>query len=241
VVGEYLDLERARAASGIVVPGPMLTPNPAPEHTSIEAQVNYSSTVDNPELRRRVVGATHISNAAEVWGEKVETTTYEEYDGEQAVVIGSGEVRVMSVKLLDESGMERERFTSGEDLVVAVTFRTTEPVKDPIMGVAIHRNDGVYVYGPNNRFDGVLSGLFHGIYTYFIHYPKLPLLAGHYRVSIAVFDKNHLKPHVWHNQLYDFEVAQQVEDHGFVRLDHAWGLVTHVEGEEADVDAAPHS
>ncbi len=241
VVGEYLDLERARAASGIVVPGPMLAPSPDPTSGAGEREVNYSSTVDDSELRRCVVGATHISNAKEVWEEKVEATTYEEYDGERAVVIGSGEVRVLNVKLLDENGMERERFSSGEDLVVAVTFRTTEPVQDPIMGVAIHRNDGIYVFGPNNRFDGVLSGLFHGIYTYFIHYPKLPLLAGHYRVSIAVFDKNHLKPHVWHNQLYDFEVAQQIEDHGFVRLDHAWGLVTHVEGEEADVKAAPHS
>ena len=104
------------------------------------------------------------------------------------------------------------------------------------MGVAIHRNDGVYVYGPNNRFDEVLDGTYDGIYTYFIHYPSLPLLAGSYRVSIAVFDKDHLKPHVWHNQLYDFEVAQDVEDHGLVRMKHAWGLLTHVEGAQANVE-----
>jgi hypothetical protein len=103
------------------------------------------------------------------------------------------------------------------------------------MGVAIHRNDGVYVYGPNNRFDEVLDGTYDGIYTYYIHYPHLPLLAGTYRISVAVFDKHHLKPHVWHNQLYDFEVAQDVEDHGLVRMEHAWGLMTHVEGPSADV------
>ena len=54
----------------------------------------------------------------------------------------------------------------------------------------------------------------------------LPLLAGTYRLSIAIFDQGHVAPHVWHNQLYSFEVAQDVEDHGIVRLPHRWGLLT---------------
>jgi hypothetical protein len=31
------------------------------------------------------------------------------------------------------------------------------------------------------------------------------------------------------------EVAQDIEDHGLVRIEHAWGLLTHVEGESASV------
>jgi hypothetical protein len=73
----------------------------------------------------------------------------------------------------------------------------------------------------------VLDGRYHGVYTFFAAFPQLPLLAGTYRASIAIFDKSHLKPHVWHNQLYEFEVSQDAEDHGMVRLDHAWGLITH--------------
>jgi lipopolysaccharide transport system ATP-binding protein len=136
------------------------------------------------------------------------------------------------VRILDGAGRPRSRFRTGEDLIVAVTFRTTEPVEDPIFGAAIFRADGVYVHGPNTRYDGVLAGTYHGIYTYFIRWPRLPLLSGRYRLSIAVFDKSHLKPHVWHNQLHDFEVVAEQEDHGIVLLDHAWGLITHIE----DVD-----
>jgi hypothetical protein len=98
--------------------------------------------------------------------------------------------------------------------------------------VALFRSDGVYVFGPNTRFDGVLEGTYHGVYTYFIHYPKLPLLAGTYRLSIAIFDQGHISPHVWHNQLYNFEVAQDVEDHGIVRLPHRWGLLVWHDGTE---------
>ena len=134
------------------------------------------------------------------------------------------------MQILDREGRPRARFQTHEDLVVAVTFRTAEPVEQPIFGAAIFRSDGVYIHGPNTRFDKVLEGTYNGVYTFFIQWARLPLLAGRYRVSIAVFDQNHLKPHVWHNQLYDFEVVSEIEDHGTVLLEHAWGLITHVEG-----------
>ena len=105
------------------------------------------------------------------------------------------------------------------------------PVERPILGVALFRNDDVYIFGPNTRFDNVhqMEGVYDGVYTFFIHYPKLPLLSGTYRISVALYDKAHLKPHVWHNQLYDFEMAGEADDHGMVLLDHAWGLITHLE------------
>ena len=197
--------------------------------------VRYTAHDPDPRLRKALVEACALPDAAQRWAQPLQTAPYENYDGERAVLIGSGEARILQVRILDAKGHVRERFRSGEPLAVAVTFQTTEPIERPILGVAIHRNDGVYVYGPNTRFDQVLDGTYEGIYTFFLHYPELPLLAGRYRVSVAIFDKGHLKPHVWHNQLYEFEVAQQVEDHGMVQIPHSWGLITHAEGPAADV------
>ncbi|MCB9763448.1 MAG: ABC transporter ATP-binding protein [Alphaproteobacteria bacterium] len=234
VVERYLDLDRALSAGGrrpglAPLPGgrpPHAAPAPLPEAPAPQS-VRYQATVDDPEIRRVVTRACAMPDAEQIWARAVAPQPYETYDGDQAIMIGSGEVRVLAVRLLDGHGQPRQRFRSGEPMTVAVTFRTTTPVERPVMGVAIHRNDGVYVYGPNTRFDGVLDGVYHGIYTYFIHYPALSLLAGQYQVSIAVFDKHHLKPHVWQNRLYDFEVAQDVEDHGLVQMAHAWGLLIH--------------
>jgi hypothetical protein len=176
------------------------------------------------------MAACHVPDADELWQDAIATQPYDVVDGDVPVVQGTGEIRVMDVKVLDGRGHARTRFQTGEDLVVAVTFRTSEPVDRPIFGVAIFRSDGVYLHGPNTRYDRVLDGKYHGIYTFFIQWRKLPLLTGRYRLSVAVFDKGHLKPHVWHNQLYDFEVSSDLEDHGTVIMDHAWGLVTHLEG-----------
>jgi lipopolysaccharide transport system ATP-binding protein len=238
VVDRYLDIERERAVGGR---GRTIHPFPSRSGLPLEpatgpvspppAAPAYLATADDPQLRANVLAATRLDDAAGLWAEQTETTPFDVVDGDTPVVQGTGEVRVIAVHVLDGQGRPRERFRTGEDLVVAVTFRTTEPVERPIFGVAIFRGDGVYIHGPNTRYDGVLDGTYHGIYTFFIRWKALPLLSGRFRLSVAVFDKSHLKPHVWHNQLYDFEVAAGVDDHGVVLLDHAWGLITHVAAE----------
>ncbi|MFT5587465.1 MAG: ABC-type polysaccharide/polyol phosphate transport system ATPase subunit [Cognaticolwellia sp.] len=241
VIERYMDVDREQAGMMRRPKGPRPVPDAgeqadpqgAPPQTGslqAEAQLRFVADIDDPVLRRALLSACQVTDAQAQYAEAVPTKAFESYDGERAVLIGSGEVRIQGVQLLDGKGHPRKRFRSGEAMVIAVTFRTTEPVERPILGAAIHRNDGVYVYGPNTRFDGVMDGTFDGIYTFFLHYPELNLLAGSYRISVAVFDKAHLKPHVWHNQLYDFEVAQQSEDHGLVALEHGWGLITHHAG-----------
>ncbi len=239
VVERYLDLERERAAGGRAVhtlpfgterstqrAEPRATaPLPAPR------PVDYEATVDDPHLRQAVMEACEVPDPAGLWATPPDTDPYDVNDGDRPIIQGSGEVRVLDVRILDGSGRPRQRFRTGEDLIVAVTFRTTQPVPRPIFGVALFRADGVYIHGPNTRYDGVLDRDYHGIYTFFIVWRALPLLSARYRLSIAVFDKNHLKPHVWHNQLYDMEVVAPMEDHGVVQLDHAWGLITHHEEE----------
>ena len=173
--------------------------------------------------------AMKIPNLPQLAAEHIEAEAYDVVEGDTPVVQGTGEVRVLDVRILDGEGRDRERFQNGEDLVVAVTFRTTRPIENPIFGAAVYRSDGVYVHGPNSKWDNVLEGRYHGIYTFFLQWKGLPLLAGRYRLSIAVFDQGHLKPFVWHNQLHDFEVVTEIEDHGMVLMEHAWGIITHLE------------
>jgi hypothetical protein len=77
-----------------------------------------------------------------------------------------------------------------------------------------------------------MEGTYDGIYTFFIRYPNLRLLRGTYRISVAVFDKNHLKPHVWHNQLYEISVTSPSENHGIIDVDRDWGLIRHISGDD---------
>jgi hypothetical protein len=223
VVERYVDIERERSVGAEARKvRPFIAPLkniPAP---------TYEATVDDPKLQRAILEAVKVTDLAELARQHVVADPYDVVDGETPIVQGTGEVRILQVKILDGDGRDRTRFQTGEDLVVAVTFRTTEAIENPIFGAAIYRNDGVYIHGPNSKWDNVLEGSFHGVYTYFIQWKKISLLAGRYRLSIAVFDQSHLKPFVWHNQLHDFEIMTEIEDHGMVLMEHAWGLITHL-------------
>lgn len=224
VIDAYLSTDRVAVASRPVVPT-------AVRHAAPFVPPPVAPVAVDPEepLEARIARATGVPDAAGVYaaerGEAPRLT-----DGDTLRVSGTGEVRVLRVQLLDAAGHERARFRTGEDLVIAVTFRTTEPIEDPIFGAAIFRDDGVYVFGPNTGFDRVLKGTYDGVYTFYLHYPELPLLYGHYRLSVAVYDKGHVRPYVWHNELYALTVEQDVEDHGLVRIPHRWGVLTWHEG-----------
>lgn len=225
VVERYLELDRLRTAPPLpgAPPAPVLRPVPGGVDRIIPLPSSRVSEED-PEVRETLEVACAVPDPAGLFAEAAGEAP-RRTDGDTMLVDGTGEARILRVQLLDTAGNERERFRTGESVLVAVTFRTTERLEDPIFGVALFRSDGTYVFGPNTRFDRVLAGAYHGVYTFFVHYPKLQLLAGTYRVSVAIFDKGHVRPHVWHNQLYAFEVAQDVEDHGLVQLPHRWGMI----------------
>ena len=188
---------------------------PAPASQWLEA---------DPAVRARVEAACVVPDPAGLF-EEAPGEAPRRMDGETPVVTGSGEIRILRVQLLDGEGNERARFRTFDDIIVAVTVRTTEPVDDPVFGIALFRDDGAYVFGPNTRYDGVLEGRWHGVYTWFLRYPAIPLLQGTYRISVAFFDQGHIRPLVWHNQLYELRITQDLEDHGLVHLPHRWGVL----------------
>lgn len=223
VVERYVDIERERSVGA---EARKVRPFVAPMKNI--PTPTYEATVDDPKLKAAILEAVTVPDLPELAREHVTAQAYDVVDGDTPVVQGTGEVRVLDVRIMDGTGRDRTRFQTGEDLVVAVTFRTTRPIDNPIFGAAIYRSDGVYVHGPNSKWDNVLEGTYHGVFTFFIQWKNLELLSGRYRLSIAVFDQGHLKPFVWHNQLHDFEVTTNIEDHGMVLMDHAWGLITHL-------------
>ena len=224
IVQSYLDIGRQTSQKGRIA-GPFIG---STKHSKASPPKAYTATQEDPEFRKALIETTYRPSPQNDFA-PMNTQPYDVTDGDQAIVQGSGEIRFLQVHILDGKAQARTRFHTGEDLIVAVTFRTTEPVERPIFGVAIFRSDDTYIHGPNTRFDNVLDRNFHGVYTFFIRWTSIPLLSGSYRLSIAVFDKNHLKPHIWHNQLYDIEITASMDDHGLVLLDHDWGMITHYE------------
>jgi ABC-type polysaccharide/polyol phosphate transport system ATPase subunit len=117
--------------------------------------------------------------------------------------LGTKEVVIKKVEFLNGFGMRVSRIKSGGRLKIKVYFTARNPVKEPHFGIAIFRNDGVYCYGPNTKFDGLyIRELRKGDGYFALDLPKVWLAPGEYRISIAIWDKKETLAFNYHEGYY---------------------------------------
>ncbi|MBI3312186.1 MAG: ABC transporter ATP-binding protein [Candidatus Omnitrophica bacterium] len=143
---------------------------------------------------------------------------------------GRAEVQVEAVRLLDGEGRAVSAVESMAAMTVLVRFTTGDALIDPHIGVAIFREDGTYCYGPNTRMAGLqFHRLEPGMYECRMHLETVSLLAGAYRLSVAVWDAMERAPYVYHIAGYPFVVLGPRTD-GVVVLEHLWRQMRNVDG-----------
>jgi len=133
-------------------------------------------------------------------------------------------VEIHAVRTLDADGVERTEFDTGDHVTVEVDLETKRRLDSPAFGISLHRNDGVYCFGPNSTWDKVLYGEYEGRYRLTISYPAIPLMGGVYLISVGIFDKNHVIPYVFHDRQYSFRIIGSRPEYGIVLLDHQWDI-----------------
>jgi ABC-type polysaccharide/polyol phosphate transport system ATPase subunit len=122
-------------------------------------------------------------------------------------VLGTKEVIIKRVEFINRFGWECPKIRSGNRLKIKVHFTARNSVKDPHFGVAIFRNDGVYCYGPNTKFEEYkIPELKQGNSYFVLDYHKLLLAPGEYRVSVAIWDKFETLAFSYHEGYYKLTV-----------------------------------
>lgn len=137
---------------------------------------------------------------------------------------GTGGAELAQVLVLDAEGKPRHEFWTGEDLVVAIRWRAEERIPGPSFGVSFFRNDGVYCYGTNSVIQDASPEAIQGEGTVRIRFRALPLLAGTYHLTVALFDSENVRPYDYHDRLYTIRVRTPGRDEGLVALDHDFEL-----------------
>jgi len=121
--------------------------------------------------------------------------------------LGSREIDIYSVVFLNRLGMPIAKIKSKGYLKVKVKFIAKNTVKDVHFGVAVFREDGVYCYGPNTKFDGInISEIKKGRGWFSIEFNRVLLGSGAYRVSIAIWDRAEKLAYAYHNGYYGLEI-----------------------------------
>ncbi len=136
---------------------------------------------------------------------------------------GNEDAQITKVRFFNGKFIETTLFHTGEVLKVLVDYVVNKEIEDPHFGVAIFREDGLYCYGPNTRFDKIkIKRLKIGKGQFSIKYKRLNLLPGKYRISVAIWEKDEKFAYDYHYAYYKFEVISDKKDHGVLFLEHKW-------------------
>jgi len=144
---------------------------------------------------------------------------------------GSHDVEIIGVELVGVDGAARTVFRTGEQVRIRIRYRARQVVPRPVFGLAVHHEGGLLLAGPNTRFAGLDIPMVHGHGAVELLVTALPLLAGRYFLSVAVYDETMLHPFDHHDRLYRLTVQNEGgrERFGVMALDGAWSW--HVSGQ----------
>ncbi|MCL4487658.1 MAG: ABC transporter ATP-binding protein [Chloroflexi bacterium] len=139
---------------------------------------------------------------------------------------GTRRVEVEQVRLMNAKGEPQSVFKTGDTLVLEFDYCAHEAISSPVFGMALHRDDGIHVSGPNTSFAGVVLPTVQGHGTVTFTVPYLPLLEGAYRVSISAHNQGDTEFYDYHDRAYYFEVRNQEggvqERFGLITLRGEW-------------------
>jgi ABC-type polysaccharide/polyol phosphate transport system ATPase subunit len=150
---------------------------------------------------------------------------------------GSGEIEISRVQFMNGQGEEADTFELGQEFAVEISYNAKQNIAEPEFGLAIFRQDGVQITGPNNRLDGFPIREVSGTGTIRYHLEELPLLPGTYNVTVAIHDSRLPKAYDFHEEAYSFRVIStgSFSLQGVVELPATWEHVSETVEEQFNV------
>ncbi|HEY4868779.1 MAG TPA: ABC transporter ATP-binding protein [Candidatus Dormibacteraeota bacterium] len=154
---------------------------------------------------------------------------------------GSGEVRVRSVRLLRSNGEQHVNFTSDEPMTIRIEVEALRDVDDLVVGIGLHRGDGSVVAGTNTHIARVTVPPIAAGKRLLVDYamPRLLILSGTYRLTIAVHPMLESVTYDRLEQAFEFRVTDETGRDGTLELGGRWEVgIPRSQPAEVEMDSA---
>ncbi len=142
---------------------------------------------------------------------------------------GSGEIEITRLDVLSDGARVTGAVRTRDPLTFRLHYRCAAPVENPVFGIAIHRDDGVHLTGPNTRLSGIEMGTIEGEGVIDYTIARLPLLPGRYYLSAAVYDHDLITAYDHRDRFTPLVVIEggTAERFGVIELDAEWRVGAH--------------
>jgi ABC-type polysaccharide/polyol phosphate transport system ATPase subunit len=134
---------------------------------------------------------------------------------------GSGEIVIKRVALTDHEGRELVALGAGTPVVFDIDIEARVPQDDFVFGFGIYHADGTCVYGTNTDVEGYAPQKIEGKVRVRLVVASLDLVAGTYRIDVAVHTRNG-RAFDYRRNVLRVVVGSRVHDIGLYRPQHEW-------------------
>jgi lipopolysaccharide transport system ATP-binding protein len=122
--------------------------------------------------------------------------------------LGSGEVEITQVRLLDAFGREASSIPPAEAIRVEIDYLAHQTIPDAIFGVSAHsQQDDVLHLDVSTAGDGYVVGELQGEGTVTLHLEQLDLASGSYWLDVGVHDTERYRPYDYLWEVLPFQVG----------------------------------
>lgn len=144
---------------------------------------------------------------------------------------GTHQAEIVRVELCNEKGEIVDQFQPGSTLCVRMYYKCHERILRPTFGLAIYRQDGAHVNGPNSVDEGYHIDAIEGTGVMEYRIDSLPLNPGRYELTVAIYNRNSTIAIDHHHRMYPFEVLRPRgrAEEGVVHIPATWHHMPAVE------------
>ena len=138
--------------------------------------------------------------------------------------LGSLEMEITAVHLLDGQGFPVGELDSGASLQVEIDYQAPTPIDSPIFGITISREDGAICYDASTQGAGHTLPTVHGEGRISCQFERLDLIGAQYYVDVGVYEREWTYAYDYHWHVYPLIVHATPGEKGILRPPHRWQL-----------------
>jgi ABC-type polysaccharide/polyol phosphate transport system ATPase subunit len=139
---------------------------------------------------------------------------------------GSRQITIARVETRNDAGDATSIFMTGDAMTIVMEYEAAGRVEAPVFGLAIYREDGLHLTGPNTRMNGYPIAAVAGRGEVRYRTANLPFLAGRYVLSVSAYDQDLSFAYDHRERVAAFTIVEggTLERFGAMTLNGAWSL-----------------
>lgn len=135
---------------------------------------------------------------------------------------GTGDVIFTDVQILDEKGVDKRSFQSGDDINIIASYKSQVPLEqlNVNIGIEIRSKDGTHIYGTNTARDGSQGLRVKENGQIEVRLKKLELIEGTYTIGLALANPEETLSYDHYHEMVEIKIFSSVKDIGIYRINH---------------------